>query len=357
MEREMEGERKRVKGNRQDKRHAKASSFMRLLKRHCPFHSPFTPLLILLTPLFIVSCIPTTPSQYIQPDDIEDILVDYHFARALAHNSGLNYDSVAYYQALYTEAVFRKHGITQELFDSSMVYYYTRADRFEAIYKRVADRLEERALILGATEGEIGKYASLNANGDTANIWPDRTRMAMIPTPPYNRWDFRIEVDTTFRHGDSFLLQFVSDYTYQDGTKNGVVYMAFTYNGEHGDTTISRNLHFLTSGISQLRFPECNDADLKDIRGFFYLGDGNDRSTTTRLLFINNVQLIRFHKKHEETKKDSLSQSSAANKSGLSTTTDTLSRGDSVGSGRPLVPLDSGAATNGVATRRHRIER
>ena len=353
----MEGDRKKVKGhtNCHDERHAKALSFMRLVEEYCLFHSPFTPLSLLITPFLIASCIPTTPSQYIQPDDMEDILVDYHLVRALAHNTSMNRDSVPYFQALCTEAVFRKHGITQELFDSSMVYYYTRADRFEAIYKRVADRLEERALILGATEGEIGKYASLNANGDTANIWPDRTRMTMTPIPPYNRWDFHIEVDTTFRRGDSFLLQFMTDYTYQDGTKNGVVYMALTFNGEHGDTTISKNLHFLTTGISQLRFPECNDADLKDIRGFFYLGDGNDRSTTTRLLFINNVQFIRFHKKHEETKKDSLSQSSAATRPGLAT--DTISRGDSVGSGVTMVPADSGTATDRVATRRRRIER
>lgn len=336
------------------KRHAKAAAFMRLLKGFCPLPYPLPALLPLLTLLFAYSCTPTTPSQYIQPDDMEDILVDYHLARALAHNSGVSYDSIPFYQALCIETVFRKHGINQALFDSSMAYYYKRSDRFQAVYKRVADRLEERALILGATEGEIGKYASLNANGDTANIWPDRTRMALMPTPPYNRRDFHIEVDSTFRRGDSFLLQFMSDYVYQDGTKNGVAYIAFTYKGEHGDTTISRNLHFLSSGISQLRIPECNDADLNDIRGFFYLGDGNERTTTTRLLFLNNVQFIRFHKKHEEAKKDSLSQHPAAGGAGLATAAGSLSRGDSVGRGHTVLPIDSGAATDGVAPRRHR---
>ena len=309
----------------------------------------------LLAPLLMLSCVPTTPSQYIQPDDMEDILVDYHLARALAHNSGVSFDSIPYYQALCTEAVWRKHGITQEQFDSSMVYYYTRADRFEAVYKRVADRLEERALILGATEGEIGKYASLNANGDTANIWPERTRRAMTPAPPYNRWDFSIEADSTFRRGDSFLLQFISDYVYQDGSKNGVAYVALTYSGERGDTTISRNLHFLMSGISQLKIPECNDADLKHIRGYFYLGDGNERTTTTRLLFLNNVQFIRFHKKHEEDKKDSLSQNTDTTGAPMATTADTLSRGDSGGGGSQVLPADSGAAADRVAARRREL--
>ena len=349
---------KTIKGdiNDQDKRDVKASAFMRLVEKYCPFHSILLLLITFHLSLITSSCVPTTPSQYIQPDDMEDILVDYHVARALAHNSGVHYDSIPFYQALCIEAVFRKHGITQEQFDSSMVYYYTRADRFEAVYKRVAERLEERALILGASEGEIGKYASLNANGDTANIWPQRTRMAMTPIPPYNRWDFRLEVDSTFQRGDSFLLQFVSDFIYQDGSKNGIVYVAGTYKDKEGrDTTISRNLHFLSSGISQLNYPAYDDGDLKELRGFFYLGDGNDRTTTTRVLFVSNVQLIRFHKKHEETKKDSLPQDSVAAGSGQPVVaSDTVSPGDSVRSGREVVPLDSGAAPDGVAPRRGR---
>mgnify|MGYP002624154797 CR=1 FL=1 len=331
------------------------SALMRLLKTYCPFHSPFTPLSLLLISLLFSSCIPTTPGKYIQPDDMEALLVDYHIARALAHNSGVPFDSIPYYQALCIEAVFRKHGVTQELFDSSMVYYYTRADRFEPIYKHVAERLEERALILGATEGEIGKYASLNANGDTANIWPQRTRMAMTPIPPYNRWDFRLEIDSTFRRGDSFLLQFVSDFIYQEGSKNGIIYIAGTYKDKEGrDTTISKNIHFLTSGISQLNYPAYDDGDLKELRGFFYLGNGSDRTTTTRLLFVSNVQLIRFHKKHEEEQKDSLPQVSIPSGNEMQVTIDTLSTGDSVGSRRQVVPLDSGTPPDGVAARRNR---
>lgn len=328
---------------------------VRLLKKYCPLHSLLVLLLASYISLLPSSCIPTTPSQYIQPDDMEDILVDFHLVRALAHNTDVPYDSIAFYQALYLQSVFQKHGITQEQFDSSMVYYYTRADRFEAVYKRVAERLEERALILGATEGEIGKYAAFNATGDTANVWSDRTRMMMTPTPPFNRWDFRLEVDSTYQRGDSFLLQFVSDYIYQDGSKSGVIYLAGTYRDKNGrDTTISRNLHFLASGISQLNFPAYDDGDLKELRGFFYLGDGNDRTTTIRLLFLNNVQFIRFHKKYEEKKKDSLSQDSIPARDGEPAVADSLSPGDSVGSSRPLVLLDSGAAPDRVVPRRGR---
>lgn len=302
--------------------------------------------------MLIAACKPGTPSRFIQPDDMEDILVDYHLARSLARNSNLPYDSVAYYQALYSEAVFQKYGITEADFDSSMIFYYTHAERFEDIYKRVASRLEDRALALGASEGEIGVYAQFNANGDTANIWADRTKMALMPIPPYNRWDFEVEVDSTFRRGDRFMLNFVCNFVYQTGSKNGVAYMAVGYDN---DTIITRNVHLLTTGMSRLDFPAYDEADIRSIRGFFYLGDGNNRTTTTRLLFLSNVQLIRFHKeiKDEENKKDSLSQAAVPTDSLV---VDSLGGRDSVGHREAVVPLDSGAAPNRMAVRRRTRE-
>lgn len=262
--------------------------------------------IIVLGVWLLAGCKPGTPKQYIQPDEIEDILVDYHLARGMAMR-GPDPD---YTQALYVKAVLDKHGITQEELDSSLVYYYRRADRFIDIYKRVADRLEEKALFLGATEGEIGKYATLNAEGDTANIWAHRPMAALMPTPPYNRWEFEIEADSTFRRGDSFLLQFMSDFTYQQGQKHGVIYVAVDY----PDTTIARSIHFSTSGVSQLRIEGYDKADIRSMRGFFYLGDGGEASSTVRLLFLSNIQLIRFHhqqENEEELPADSLSRDSA----------------------------------------------
>lgn len=302
--------------------------------------------------LLIAACKPGTPSRFIQPDDMEDILVDYHLARAMARNSGLPSDSVSFYQAIYLEDVFRKHGITAEDFDSSMVFYYTHAERFEPMYKRVASRLEDRALALGATEGEIGVYAQLNATGDTANIWAERSQIAMMPTPPYNRWDFEVEVDSTFRPGDRFTLQFRCNYVYQDGSKGGVVYVAVGYDN---DTIITRNVHFLTTGMSRLDIPPYDEADIRSLRGFFYLGDGNNRSTTTRLLFLGNIQLIRFHnqKKNEEIKKDSLPQDSV---SADTLVVDSVSVGDTIGHRDAVVPADSGIVADRMVVRRRSRE-
>ena len=143
--------------------------------------------------MLFIACKPGTPSQYIQPDEMEDILVDYYMAQAMAQQANTSQGEREYNTAMYIEAVLKKHGVTKAEFDSSLVYYYTRADRFDAICKRVSERLDEQALTQGASEGEIGKYAQYNATGDTANVWADRTTAILLPMPPYNRWDFAIE--------------------------------------------------------------------------------------------------------------------------------------------------------------------
>lgn len=265
---------------------------------------------------------------------MEDILVDYYMAKALAMNDKSKaYDEHEYNYALYTEAVFRKHGVTQAVFDSSLVYYMTRADRFDPIMQRVMERLEEKALVLGASEGEIGKYAVYNTTGDTANIWADRPTALLLPVPPYNRWEFSIQADSTYRKGDALMMMFMSDWMYQSGNKDGMLYVAV----EYPDTVVGRNLHFSVSGISQLRVPEDTARVIRAIRGFFYLDGGFTPTTTTRLLFLNNVQLIRFHTQHEETvAPDSLSRDSI----GGQLPPDSVSSGDSVRRSDPLVPTD-----------------
>lgn len=302
--------------------------------------------MILVMLALMVACKPGIPSEYISPGKMEDILVDYHMAIALVQQRYYNEDQTCDTE-LYLEAVLDRYGVTKEEFDSSLTYYYTRADRFEPIYRNVSERLEEQALVLGASEGDIGKYAMLNAEGDTANIWADRSNMLLLPTPPYNRWDFELEVDTSYHSGDSFLLQFMSEYLYQDGTRQCVAYIAINY----ADTIISRSLRFQSDGINQMRIP-AHDADIKSIKGFFYADGGAERSTTMRMMFLSNVQLIRFHKKEEKHEEriqtDSLSH-------------DTIPRrlmpepdgdGDRIGEIDPILPVDRGMAEHRVAPRR-----
>lgn len=297
--------------------------------------------------LVMVSCQPGTPSQYIQPDEMEDILVDYHVARAMSDNAINRNEEGNYISELYLKSVLQKHGVTKAEFDSSMVYYYIRADRFADITKRVANRLEERALVMGASESEVGKYASLDATGDTANIWTDRPQLMLLTVPPYNRRYIEVAVDSTFRKGDSFLFQFMTEFMFQDGIRSGIGYLAFQYT----DTLMTRIVRISTSGLNQLRL-QGRDKDLVSIKGYFFLGEGAERTTTTRILFLRNIQFIRFHQvnasnENEEDKKDSLSSDTVARRD----VPDAVSHRDNVVGSLEMVPIDTGITKHRMVER------
>ena len=88
----------------------------------------------LLLLVLLSACTPKVPKEYIQPDDMEDILYDYFVSQGIVkeeYRNNVSADSqMDYKRELYFEAVLEKYGLTRAEFDSSLVYYYTRSDRF-----------------------------------------------------------------------------------------------------------------------------------------------------------------------------------------------------------------------------------
>lgn len=255
--------------------------------------------------LTMASCKPTVPSRYIQPDDMEDLLYDFHVAQAMADESGKNLEERNFNQTLYFAAVLEKHGVTKAEFDSSLTYYYIRADRFNEIYKNVAKRLSEDAMELGASEGEVNRYAKLNNNGDTTDVWTGPLSVMLLPYAPYHKVTFVQKADTSFRKGDSFMFMVNTDFIVQSGSRNGQACIAIKYDN---DTVVSRNMSLTVSGINQVRIPELVGRKAKEIRGFFYLNPEREETTTLKLMVVNNIQLIKFRNREieNEQKKDSV---------------------------------------------------
>ena len=252
----------------------------------------------LLLLVLLSACTPKVPKEYIQPDDMEDILYDYFVSQGIAkQETGITSDRLSdYKRELYFEAVLKKYDLTRAEFDSSLVYYYTRSDRFVKIWKNVQERLGEAAIEYGASAGEVQTFTASTLTGDTANVWNGVISQVLVPYSPYNRLQFQIHAaDTAYRKGDSFMLTWNSNFLYQSGSKDGVAYMAVRYKNDSIVSTVS---HFSVDGYSQLRLEGC-DEPMKEIKGFIYLGQGYEKTATMRMLIVSNIQLIRFHKKEQ----------------------------------------------------------
>jgi hypothetical protein len=184
--------------------------------------------------------------------------------------------------------------VTEADFDSSLVYYYSHVYRLKDIYAEVNQRLSDEATSLGVAVGEINRYSQYSTTGDTANIWNQQTDLLLIPRATMNRYDFTVKVDSTFKRGDSFMFQFMSEYIWQSGSKDLTVCIVCKY---EGDSIIQTSNHISVAGTAQVRVPAYREKKLKEMRGFIYLSDGDDDSNTQKMLFISQIQLIRFHDK------------------------------------------------------------
>ena len=166
---------------------------------------------VVLALVLVTACKPSIPKGIIDPDDMEDFLYDYHLARAIAAQHQTN-DSRDFNETMYHHAVLKKHGITQAELDSSFIYYYGHVERFAKIYQNVTKRLNEDAMELGASVGELGDFMTTSLSGDTANIWNETTSLLLLPHPGYNRVSFELKADSSFRKGDAFQYNMKANY-------------------------------------------------------------------------------------------------------------------------------------------------
>lgn len=223
---------------------------------------------------------------FLSKHEMEDILYDYHLADAMAQQAK---GGAAANALEYRAAVLKKYGVSQEKFDTSMVYYMRHTDELHTIYQHLSDRMQQEADRLGATASGV------TAAGDSADVWKGVKTMVLMPNQPYNLYTFNLKTDTTFHKGDRLVLSFKADFIFQDGMRDGIAYMAVRLGN---DSIVTRNYHLSSSMPTSMEIDDNDSLGIKEIRGFFMLSKDNSMnasSTTLQLMCIHDIQLIRVH--------------------------------------------------------------
>lgn len=251
-----------------------------------------TLLYILLPLLLILSCKPQVPGKYIQPDEFEKILYDFHLADAMAEDDDEGRTD-QYRIALNRQAVLKKYGISQAEFDSSLVYYTRHADRLHKIYENLSKRLSDEALALGASANDINRYGDLKSARDTSNLWRGVSSCVLMPDAPYNVMSFDIAADTTYHVGDKIIFSFNCDFIFRDGAKEAVALLAVEFKN---DSVASSVVRVSSNSDYSVTVADHSNKGIKSIRGFVYLDRKNkDRTDNTlRLMSVYNIRLVKM---------------------------------------------------------------
>ena len=241
--------------------------------------------------LFLSACKPKVPKEYIQPDEMEDLLYDYYVAQGMALEPNST-ESMDYRRQYNMNLVLKKYGRTQADLDSSLVYYYIHMEDLYKIFEGVQKRLSDKALELGASTKEVERFTTQSLSGDTTEVWEGSRQMVLIPNPPYNVMQFSQKADTSYHQGDSFLMTFGSTFLVQSGSRNANLMLTVRY---ENDSVVSQNTT-VSPGVTTLRIAPC-PLKAKELKGFVYMSkrQSYDNLNDMCILLLDHIQLVKFH--------------------------------------------------------------
>jgi hypothetical protein len=141
------------------------------------------------------------PNGVLPEKKMKDVLIDMHLAENLINTNYHSYPDSASRVALY-EGVFRKHKITQAVYDSSLVWYGRNLDLLMQIYDLALNDINEQIRALG----DVQASAAPSVNQDSVNIWPRRDYLTLYPGALFNGTVFDVEPENEYLPGSTFVL-------------------------------------------------------------------------------------------------------------------------------------------------------
>lgn len=143
------------------------------------------------------------PGYVIQPDDMAQLMADVRMADAVVSIQRTDYSTEASKLAL-KNAVFERHGVTAEQFDTSLMWYGRNIGIYQDVTKKSIEILEQRlkdASILAAGE------AAMSVSGDSVDIWDGPRVFPITNRSPSQYVTFVFNSDPNWEPGDVYTLR------------------------------------------------------------------------------------------------------------------------------------------------------
>lgn len=228
------------------------------------------------------------PKGVLPEDKMEDVLYDYHLAKAMGEN--LPYTE-NYKRALFLEYVYQKHETTKEVFDSSLVWYTRHSDVLLGVYEKVSERLKEQQGIISDLVAIRDNKPKISQPGDSVDLWIWEHLYQLTGRELDNKIKFTFPSDSNFRARDTLVWEanykFVA--TLPDSSEAPVMAMQVVYSN---DSIISEIKRVLDSGKHALMLQNDTLGKIKEVRGFVYYSGGKD---SLKRVLVNEMSLMRYH--------------------------------------------------------------
>jgi len=160
------------------------------------------PVVIAVSALLTTAC-NRVPSHVIKPDDMAEIMADVRMADAVVTVQNTEYSPQEKKIAL-KEAILQHHGITEEQFDTSLVWYGHNVEKFQDVNDKVIEILEKR---LKEANAIAAGEAAMTVAGDSVDLWNGYPTYTFTKRLPSQYLTFSFEADQNWEQGDIYTLR------------------------------------------------------------------------------------------------------------------------------------------------------
>ncbi len=223
------------------------------------------------------------PDGILSEKEMQTVLTDMLLAEAMVNVDHNTYKSDTMRLALY-ESVFRKHDISREVYDSSLVWYGRNLDIYMKVYNRVLADLDKRINNLGDVQADAAPVS----NRDSVDIWPRRPYLALSPSAVFNGVIFDIRPETNYSSGSSFVLGMR---VWGLGDKMACR-PEVRLSADQGDTTLTVNGAIAKDGYHETILKTIPTKKVKRVFGYIRM---DNRDTSYYKVYIDSLSLMKYN--------------------------------------------------------------
>ncbi len=151
--------------------------------------------------LMLVAC-SNTPKYVIPKGKMASLMADMYTAESIVESNRAKFSSDSLRKVL-KQSVLLRHGVTQEEFDTSMVWYGHNLSDFIEVYDQTIDILQER-VDHSASLGNAALASSVD--GDSIDAWLWARHYTLSPNGPSSIISFQLPRDENWDPGDAYTL-------------------------------------------------------------------------------------------------------------------------------------------------------
>lgn len=221
------------------------------------------------------------PDEVIEPEAMASLMADMRVANAVVSVNASDYRNPAAKEAL-KQALFARHGVTEEQYDSSLMWYGHNIGIYQEVTDRSIEILEQRL----EEAGSAATAAAMSVAGDSVDIWDGPRLFTFDRRSASDYLTFNLEPDRNWDSGDV--------YTWHARFVMPAAKAQWTITAEYDDGVVEMlhsSIYTTAPGRQEITFFTDSTRRARSISGWLQIEPDNRRPAV-----IDSVGLIRRRK-------------------------------------------------------------